>query len=202
MARRLLLATGNPGKLREFKALFGELRGLEIVTPAEVGGLPDVIEDGATFEHNACKKAREIAQATGLLVLADDSGLEVDALGGRPGVRSARYAGPGCSDDDNNELLVHELHDVPAAERTARYRVVLALAQPDDERVLTESAACEGRIRLEPKGENGFGYDPYFEPAGYACTMAELSPEEKNRVSHRAKAAKKMRAVIARFAGE
>jgi XTP/dITP diphosphohydrolase len=199
---KLLLATGNPGKIREFKQLLGDVPGLEIVTPAEVGGLPEVVEDGDSFEHNACKKAREVAAARGMLVLSDDSGLEVDALGGRPGVYSARYAGPQCDDDDNNALLVKELASVPEAERTARYRVVLALAEPSGELQAyphTEVGACEGHIELTPRGEGGFGYDPYFQPAGHDCRMAELTPEGKNAISHRAQAARKMRAFLAEY---
>ncbi|MDD9935788.1 MAG: RdgB/HAM1 family non-canonical purine NTP pyrophosphatase [Myxococcales bacterium] len=197
---KLLLATGNPGKIREFKQLFGDLPDLEILTADDVGGLPEVIEDGDTFEHNACKKAREIAAAKGMRVLSDDSGLEVDALGGRPGVRSARYAGVHCDDEDNNALLVKELREVPETERTARYRVVLALAEPEgplQQQPHTEDGVCEGHIELTPRGDNGFGYDPYFRPEGHDCRMAELSPEEKNRISHRAVAARKMRDYLA-----
>src|SRR5262249_3466779 len=143
-----------------------------------------------------------IARATSMLVLSDDSGLEVDALSGRPGVRSARYAGEHASDADNNEKLVAELRVVPEPQRTARYRVVLALADPEGalgDAVHFEEGACEGRIRLEPRGQNGFGYDPYFEPRGYDRSMAELAPEEKNRISHRALASQKMRAFLASY---
>ena len=200
----LLLATRNAGKVREFKALFAAVPGLTILTLDDVTAAPEVVEDGSTFEHNARKKAIEIARATGRLVLADDSGLEVDALNGRPGVHSARYAGSGASDAANNQKLVHELtqRGVPPERRSARYRVVLALAEPTGplaQQPHLEQGVCEGSIRLEPRGENGFGYDPHFVPAGYACTMAELSPEQKNRISHRAQAAQKMRRFLAGY---
>jgi len=200
-ATRLVLATKNAGKVREFKQLFAALP-LEVVSLSELPPLPEVVEDGDSFEHNAAKKAREIAAATRALVLSDDSGLEVDALGGRPGVHSARYAGAGCSDQDNNDKLVSELTPVPEAERTARYRVVLALADPTGplgDAVHLEAGSCEGHIQLAPAGQGGFGYDPHFVPEGYACTMAELGAAEKNRISHRARAAEKMRAYLERY---
>jgi XTP/dITP diphosphohydrolase len=200
---KLLLATRNRGKIREFTQLLAGLPDLELLALCDVAGAPEVIEDGSTFEHNACKKAVEIACATGLLVLSDDSGLEVDALDGRPGVHSARYAGPAANDAANNEKLVAELTQraVPQERRTARYRAVLALAAPRGPLAaaphVTEGA-CEGRIRLLPRGEHGFGYDPYFAPIGYDCTMAELALEEKNRISHRAQAVAKMRRFLER----
>ena len=197
---RVLIATSNPGKQRELRQLLGDLPGLQLLVPADVGGLPEVIEDGATFEHNARKKALEIAAAKHVAVISDDSGLEVDALGGRPGVRSARYAGEHASDDDNNRKLIAELAAIAPEQRTARYRVVLAFVDPHVEPepfVHTVHASCEGRIGREARGSGGFGYDPYFEPAGYACTMAELSADEKNRISHRARAAVALRAFLA-----
>jgi XTP/dITP diphosphohydrolase len=198
-----LLATRNAGKIREFRELLGGLPDIELVALDTVRA-PEVVEDGDSFEHNAIKKAREIAAATGMLVLADDSGLEVDALGGAPGVRSARYAGERASDADNNAKLVTELarSAVPEPGRTARYRVVLALADPSGplaQRVHLEHGVCEGRIALRPAGARGFGYDPYFVPDGYACTMAELSPELKNRISHRALAARKLAMFLADY---
>jgi XTP/dITP diphosphohydrolase len=202
MPHTLLLATKNRGKVREFRALFGAIPDLQVLALEDLPPLPEVIEDGTTFEHNARKKALEIAAATRMLVLSDDSGLEVDALGGRPGVYSARFAGPGANDQSNNDKLLHELRDVPDAQRTARYRVVLALADPVGplgRDVHTTVGTCEGRIRREPRGTDGFGYDPYFEPTGYTCTMAELPPEEKNRISHRAQAAIAMRDFLAKY---
>ena len=199
MPHELLLATRNRGKIREFGRLFSDLPELRLLTLDDVRELPEVVEDGETFEHNARKKALEIARVTSMVVLSDDSGLEVDALGGHPGVRSARYAGDNASDADNNRKLVAELRNVPVVVRTARYRVVLALADPNGPLGATvhlEEGACEGRIRLDPCGEHGFGYDPYFEPTGYTCTMAELAHAEKDLISHRAVAARKMRGFL------
>jgi XTP/dITP diphosphohydrolase len=204
--RKLLIATTNRGKVAEFRRLFAELPELELISLAEIAdsiAVPQVIEDGATFEANARKKALEIAAATRMLVLSDDSGLEVDALSGRPGVHSARYAGERASDADNNLKLIHELRDVPDAQRSARYRVVLALADLDGPlgaHVHIEHGVCEGRIRRAPSGHNGFGYDPYFEPLGHAVTMAELTPEQKNSISHRARAAAGMRRFLKDYA--
>ncbi|HEX7481199.1 MAG TPA: RdgB/HAM1 family non-canonical purine NTP pyrophosphatase [Polyangiales bacterium] len=198
----LLLATYNQGKVREFRELLADLPGLLLLTPADISGLPPVVEDGASFADNARKKARVIAQATHLLVLSDDSGLEVDALGGRPGVHSARYAGEHGDDDGNNEKLLSELASVPEPRRTARYRVVLALADlqgPLGEHVHTEDGVCEGSILRVRAGHGGFGYDPLFRLAGYDCTMAELSSDEKNRISHRALAMRKMKAFLASY---
>ncbi len=195
MSTVLLLATRNQGKVRELRALLGNVRGLRLIGLDQVDAACEVIEDGATFEENACKKARETAAATGRLVLADDSGLEVDALSGAPGVHSARYAGQHGADEANNEKLLMELANVADAERTARYRVVLALADPKGllgSRVHTEEGVCEGRILRVRKGQGGFGYDPLFQPEGYGCSLAELSEEEKNGISHRALATHKL----------
>ncbi len=204
MTHVLLLATRNRGKAREFHQLFAALPQLQLRTLDELPELPEVIEDGDSFEHNAAKKARELAGATGMLTLADDSGLEVDALGGAPGVRSARYAGEQASDADNNQKLVAELTRLalPPERLTARYRVVLALADPGGPlagELHFEQAACEGRIRLQPRGGGGFGYDPHFEPLGHAVTMAELPPGQKNRISHRAKAAHALAVFLASY---
>jgi len=201
MTRVLLLATHNQGKVREFAGLFSQLP-IELRSLAQVEPTLSVVEDGATFEANARKKAREIALATGMLVLADDSGLEVDALGGQPGVYSARYAGPNASDAANNSKLVAALRDVPEPQRTARYRVVLALADPHGplgDTVHVEHGTCEGRLQLEPRGEHGFGYDPYFVPAGHTLTMAELPAAEKNQLSHRAQAARHIARFLAQY---
>lgn len=201
----LLIATRNAGKVREFRALFAELPALEVLSLADFPELVDVVEDGETFEANARKKAWEIAQAVSLPVLADDSGLEVDALGGRPGVHSARYAGLAsghAADEPNNDKLLHELEHVADAARTARYRVVLAFADPSGplgSHVQLEDGACEGTIRRVRSGQGGFGYDPLFQPLGYACTMAELDAAEKNRISHRALATRKMQRFLVTY---
>lgn len=187
---QLLFATKNPGKLIELRALLQGLR-VEVIGAAEMEGLPDVEEDGATFLENAIKKAREVAAACRLPALADDSGLEVDALSGRPGVHSARYAGPLASDEDNNRKLLAELADVPPSERGARFRCVMALCDPCGslgEQALTASGVCEGRILLEPRGTGGFGYDPLFFCPELGQTFAEAGVGPKGGVSHRAQA--------------
>ncbi|MFM2288957.1 MAG: dITP/XTP pyrophosphatase [Pseudomonadota bacterium] len=192
---QVVLATGNPGKQREFAALLAPL-GLELVLQSAFGIEPPE-ETGDTFEANALLKARHAAARTGLMALADDSGLEVDALGGRPGVYSARYAGPGASDADNNALLARELAGVPPKRRGARYRAVLALVHgADDPAPLLADGRWEGRIALAPAGSGGFGYDPWFIPEGHDVTSAQLPPEEKNALSHRGRALATLVAMI------
>lgn len=184
---QVVLATGNAGKQREFAALLGPL-GIELVLQSAFGIDPPE-ETGTTFEENALLKARHAAARTGLMALADDSGLEVDALDGRPGVYSARYAGPAASDADNNALLARELAGVPPQQRTARYRAVLALVHgADDAAPLIAEGRWEGRIALEPAGTGGFGYDPWFIPEGHDVTSAQLDPAVKNALSHRGRA--------------
>ena len=202
MTTNLVLATKNPGKIREFRALFWDLPKLRVQALDELGKLPDVIEDGKTFEENAIKKAREIATATGHLVLADDSGLEVDALGGRPGVHSARYSGRHGNDEANNDKLLADMAHIPDGERRARFRVVLVLADPNGplgEEVHIEEGVCEGEILRARRGTDGFGYDSLFKPDGFELSMAELPPEDKNTISHRAIAAAKMRAFLGEY---
>lgn len=191
---KLLIATRNRGKLREYEVLLAGL-GLELVDLTEVGIALEVEERGATFEENAILKARACAQASGLLTLADDSGLEVDALGGEPGLRSARYDGCGGSDEDRYRLLLRNLEEVPPGERTARFRCVIAIATAEGE-VRTAEGACEGCIAFQPRGAHGFGYDPVFFVPQYGCTMAQLPPEVKNRISHRARAAEGAREIL------
>jgi XTP/dITP diphosphohydrolase len=186
---KLLIATNNRGKLREYEELLADAGlPLDITFPAQEGISLEVVESGATFEENATLKALAYASAAGLPTLADDSGLEVDALGGAPGLRSARYAGPGASDADRYRKLLSALEGVPPAERSARFRCVVAVALPGG-RVATAEGRCEGHIGYEPRGEHGFGYDPVFVVNGAGGkTMAELPPEVKNRISHRARA--------------
>jgi XTP/dITP diphosphohydrolase len=188
---RIALATSNRGKLAELTALFGDLP-VELVSVRDVLGHElEVEEDGATFEANAEKKARAVSEQTGLVALADDSGLEVDALEGRPGVRSARFAHERATDGENNAALLRALAETRDEDRTARFRCVLALVTPWDGRARFTSGACEGRIGREPRGAHGFGYDPLFLPdEAPQRTMAELSPPEKNRISHRWRAAR------------
>jgi len=189
---KLLIATNNPGKVREYEELLGDLPGVEITFPAQEGLALEVVESGQTFEENARLKAGAFCAASGLPTLADDSGLEVDALDGAPGVRSARYAGPGTSDIDRYRKLLTALTGVPPDRRAARFRCVVALALPDGQ-VHTAEGACEGEIGFTPRGEFGFGYDPVFIVAGQeGRTMAELEPEVKNCISHRARAVEAM----------
>jgi XTP/dITP diphosphohydrolase len=181
--KRVLLATRNAGKLRELRELLDgvDVRLESLAAHPEVG---DVEEDGATFEENARKKAGHAARASGLWSIAEDSGLCVDALGGAPGVRSARYAGVHGDDAANNARLLRDLASI--RDRSARYVCVLALARPDGEVVVTTRGVCEGSIALEPRGKGGFGYDPIFVPERIPhVTMAELAPEQKNLISHR-----------------
>ena len=182
--RRVVLATGNAGKQRELAALLAP-RGLELILQTALGIEP-VEETGQTFEANALLKARHASQAAGLPALADDSGLEVDALDGRPGVWSARYAGPGASDAANNEKLLEELAGVPAPARSARYRCVIAFVrEADDVQPVLAEGSWEGFIATEPKGSGGFGYDPLFLPLGQQVSAAEMSAAAKNAISHR-----------------
>jgi XTP/dITP diphosphohydrolase len=192
-ARRLVLASANAGKGREFAALLAPL-GIEVLLQSTLG-IASVEETGTSFEANALLKARQAAQLSGLPALADDSGLEVEALEGRPGVRSARYAGEAATDQDNNAKLLAELADIPASGRSARYHCVLALVRgANDPAPLLAPGSWEGQIALAPAGTGGFGYDPLFVPRGFEQTVAQLPPAVKNRLSHRAVAV----AVLAR----
>ncbi len=183
---KLLLATNNRGKVEEYRYLLREVR-CELLTPAQAGIKLEVDEIGATYEENARLKATALAAASGILTLADDSGLEVDALHGEPGIRSSRYAGEGANDADRVKFLLAKLKDVPLAERTARFRCVIAISRPDGQTVFF-SGTCEGRITLTPQGSAGFGYDPIFDFVEQGKTMAELPATVKNTVSHRARA--------------
>jgi XTP/dITP diphosphohydrolase len=191
---KLVLASRNEGKLAELRWYLARVRAdipWQLTPVSAYPEAPEVEEDGETFCDNAVKKATVIAKAIGEWALADDSGLEVDALGGAPGVYSARYAGLDHhgerNDRENNAKLLKELAGVPISRRTARFRSVIALASPEG-KVWTAEGICEGYIGLEPRGEKGFGYDPLFYLPEYGLTMAELTEEEKNRISHRAKA--------------
>lgn len=195
---RVVLATANAGKLRELQALLARL-GLVIETQSSFGIEPPA-ETGASFLENALLKARHAARITGLPAIADDSGLEVDALGGRPGVLSARFAGEGTSDAANIRKLLEELSSVPDVQRTARYRCVIVLVRgARDAALLVGEGTWEGRILRAPRGSGGFGYDPVFEVFGTGRTAAELSAAEKNALSHRGQA---LRALAARLEEE
>ncbi|MCI0477434.1 MAG: RdgB/HAM1 family non-canonical purine NTP pyrophosphatase [Anaerolineales bacterium] len=191
---RLLIATHNRGKLIEYQEMFTDLP-VELVTLDDIGIRDDVAETGATLAENARLKAIAYARQSGLLTLADDSGLEVDALGGAPGVYSKRYAGDNASDAERIAFLLEKLRDVPPGERAARFRCAIALATPDGKLWETDGA-CEGDIAFDLRGTNGFGYDPIFRVAERGVRMAELSIAEKNRVSHRARAAEKARRIL------
>jgi XTP/dITP diphosphohydrolase len=182
---RLALATRNQGKIREIQRICADW-GVDWVTDDD-RSWPDVAETGATYLENASLKAQAIASVVGLPAVADDSGIEVDALDGGPGLRSARFAGEQATDDDNLRLLIERVSSLPPEARTARYRCVAVCAWPEGTTVSAE-AACEGSLILEPRGTEGFGYDPIFVPAGEDRTMAELSADEKDAVSHRGRA--------------
>ena len=186
---KVVVATRNRGKLRELLPLLSEAGlGLELVTIDDLAPDAELREDGDTFEANAFAKARQAAAATGLPALADDSGLEVDALLGAPGVYSARYAGPGADDARNNAKLLQALRDVGAPRRTGRYRCVAAYADPARGLEIARAGSCEGEILTAPRGDGGFGYDPLFLVPSLGRTMAELPLDQKNGLSHRAAA--------------
>lgn len=189
---RIILATGNPGKLAEYQRLLAGVPDLELESMASLGRPVHIEEDRDTFYANALKKARAVASIAGVPSMADDSGLEVDSLGGRPGVRSARYAGDSATDAQNNEKLLRELSRVVPGERTARFRCAIVLVDGDGRELVFADGACEGSIVETPRGTNGFGYDPLFVADGQQKTMAELPSEKKNQISHRAKAAEKL----------
>jgi XTP/dITP diphosphohydrolase len=189
----LLVATTNPGKFKEVSAFLKNLP-LKIVSLADLFDPPAVTEDGATFEENAVKKARALAEFSGLLTLADDSGLEVDALNGAPGIYSARYAGAECDDNKNNEKLLGELRSVRKEKRTARFVCALALCSPASKRMpdWTVREVCDGRIAFSLQGKHGFGYDPLFFYPPMNKTFGEIERDTKATVSHRGKALKKL----------
>lgn len=185
--QKLVLASGNKGKLKEFGQVLAPL-GFEVVPQSEYQ-VQDVDETGLTFIENALLKAREASRVSGQPAMADDSGIEVDALKGAPGIYSARFSGPGATDQKNNAKLLQELDGLPEAARTARYWCVLVyLRHADDPTPIIAQGSWEGRILEAPRGEGGFGYDPLFWVDAMGCSAAELAPEEKNRLSHRGKA--------------
>lgn len=193
----ILIATGNAGKAREFEEILGD--SLRFETLKAFPNVGEVEETGLTFRANACLKASQYAQRTGQWTMADDSGLEVDALGGKPGVVSARWAmlhDAGQGDADNNALLLKQLAGVADGDRTARFVCVLAFSDAQGRIVATTRDTFEGRILRNPRGSNGFGYDPFFEAAGLGRTSAELSPAEKHAISHRGRALARMKAIL------
>jgi XTP/dITP diphosphohydrolase len=194
MNRILLLATRNRHKQQELQNMLADLD-IRVIGLDDLPPLPEVEEDGTTFAENASKKAAIIAAASKMTCLADDSGLEVDALDGRPGVYSARFAGPDASDEKNNALLLQMLQDVPQEKRKAKFVCVIAIADPQGNLSLAEGS-CPGSIGFSPHGSGGFGYDPLFIPQGYNQSFAELGDEVKNSVSHRARALAKARPLL------
>ena len=196
---RLLLATTNKGKAAEYRDLLKGLD-LELVTLDQAGISEEAEENCNTFEGNARSKAEFYSALGGLLTLADDSGLEVDALGGEPGVRSSRYAGDNAGDAERVNFLLNKLRDIPKERRQARFRCVIAIAQTGG-MTQTAEGTCEGFIALEPQGDNGFGYDPVFFLPEYNKTIAELPPGVKNRISHRGRAAGKARQLLVNLNG-
>ena len=191
MSQQIVLATGNPGKVREMGEILAPF-GLEIV-PQSRFQVPEAEETGLTFVENAIIKARNAAAHTGLPAIADDSGLEVDALKGAPGIYSSRYAGADASDGENLEKLLADLGDLPEAQRTARFQCLMVyMSHAEDPTPLICQGSWEGRILFEPRGENGFGYDPVFYVPSHDCSSAQLSKEVKNRLSHRGQALRQL----------
>lgn len=190
----IVLATRNEGKLREFKEILKELN-VKVLSLKDFRGFPEIEEDGRTFEENALKKARALFEFTKDMAIADDSGLAVDVLNGAPGVLSARYAGPYAGDLDNNRKLLKELEGIPLENRGASFKCAIAIVAPGGVEIVV-TGECRGRIGLEIRGSEGFGYDPLFIPDGFDRTFAELGLETKNRISHRFEAIKGMKKVL------
>jgi XTP/dITP diphosphohydrolase len=195
--KEVIIATKNPGKAKEFEHIFAA-RGIEVQTLLDFPEIADVEETGLTFEENAILKAEAVSRALNKMVIGDDSGLIVDALEGRPGIYSARYAGEPKNDQNNTDKVLSELKGIPEEKRSARFYCALAVAVPGQE-TMTVSGACEGRILEEQRGSNGFGYDPVFYVPEMGRAMAELSSDEKNKISHRANALKKLDVVLDAF---
>ncbi len=196
---KLVVATRNKGKLKEIHQKFSSIPDIALISIDDIekqfGQIPDIIEDGSTFAENALKKAREISRITNLPAMADDSGLVVDALGGEPGVYSARYAGESATDEERNALILQKMKDNRTGKRDARFVCTIALVIPHKGEYLAEGV-CEGEIAQEPRGSHGFGYDPIFYLPHYRATMAELPLEIKNTLSHRARALEKAAAIL------
>ena len=196
---KLVIATNNRNKIREIKDKFADISGLELVPLNDFPDPPEVIEDGSSFRENAYKKASEIASYTGSPSMADDSGLAVDALQGRPGIYSARYGGESANDAERNRMILEEMRGIPIERRGARFICVIAIVFPDGRSFFAEGS-CEGVIAETMKGSHGFGYDPIFYLPGHGRTMAELPLNEKNRISHRAKALDAAREILEKLA--
>jgi XTP/dITP diphosphohydrolase len=191
---RILIATKNEGKVDEFRSMFNK-SDIEVVSLMDIGELPDVEETGTTFEENAILKAETICSIVNIPVISDDSGLEIDALDGRPGVFSARYAGTHKSDEENMQKVLEEMKEIPGAIRSARFICALALARPGKGTIVVEGV-CEGEILEEKRGDKGFGYDPIFYLPHLNRSMAQLTKDEKNQISHRSQAMAKLKQYI------
>lgn len=200
MEKRIIFATGNEGKMREIRMILADL-GVPVVSMKEAGVSADIVEDGKSFAENAAIKAKTIMELTGEIVMADDSGLEIDYLDKAPGIYSARFMGEDTSYDIKNTALLEKLEGVPEEQRTARFVCAIACALPDGE-LLESYATVEGRIGYEIKGENGFGYDPIFYLPECGCSSAEISPEQKNELSHRGKALRIMKEKLRAYFAE
>ena len=194
MEKRIIFATGNEGKMREIRMILGDL-GVPVVSMKEAGAAADIEENGTSFEENAIIKARTIMKKTGEITMADDSGLEIDALGGEPGIYSARYMGEDTSYDIKKQNLIDRLDGVPKEKRTARFVCAIAAVLPDGKELVTRQT-MEGYIGWEPEGTNGFGYDPIFYLDEFGCSSATISPEQKNAISHRGKALRAMKELL------
>jgi XTP/dITP diphosphohydrolase len=194
MSQNLLIATRNSKKKRELQTILGDWD-VRLLTLDDIEDMPEIEEDGASFTENAIKKAQIISALSGYITLADDSGLEVDALGGAPGIFSARFAGIDADDEKNNRKLKALMHNVNEDKRTAQFVCVIAIATPEGI-VQTAQGVCKGKIEMAGRGQGGFGYDPLFIPVGFNKTFAELSDEEKNEISHRGKALKEAKPLL------
>lgn len=195
--QEVIIATRNPGKLREIQAILSPFS-LKILSLKDFPGIPEVLEDGATFAENAGKKAKTIAYLTGRLTIADDSGLAVEALKGRPGVFSSRYGGEKATDEEKCKKILEEMAEIPQGQREAAFLCAIAVALPDGKMQVVQGE-CRGSIAFTPRGKHGFGYDPIFFIPEFAKTMAELEPEVKNRISHRARALEQLRLILPKF---
>lgn len=200
--KKIILATQNKGKIKEFTAMLAKNSlDVQVISLLDIPDAPEIVEDGSTFEENAYIKAKAVCLQTNLITLADDSGLEVDFLGGAPGIHSARFAGEPRDDQKNNEKLLSLMQGVPYEKRTARFRCAICIVTPAGDCFKTHGT-CEGIIINEPKGENGFGFDPIFYLPQYEKTLAQLEPEIKNEVSHRAEAFRKAAKILADILNE
>ncbi len=199
MSQNLLIATRNSKKKRELQTILDDWD-VKLLTLDDVEEMPEIEEDGATFTENAIKKAQIISALSGFITLADDSGLEVDALGGAPGIFSARFSGLDADDEKNNRKLMALMQNISEVNRTARFVCVIAIATPEGS-VQTAQGVCTGKIEMVRRGQGGFGYDPLFIPSGYNKTFAELSDEEKNKISHRGKALREAKPLLQQILG-